>query len=99
MIKQKREILKAASEFTGLSDKMITGRSRQSDILMTRDAVCVVLKKVYGLTDASIATSIGRDRSTVSYAARRHAKRYNKVMAYRQLFNHLLAVAEGEVKA
>jgi len=95
MIKQKTQILEEAEAYTGVSRRVIVGRSRKNDIVMIRDAVSVVMKQTLGLTDGSIAKAIGRDRSSISHAQRRHKKRIVEVDAYRQLFNHLLNSQKG----
>ena len=99
MIKYKDKILKEAERFTGIDSEIIIGKSRKNDVLIIRDAVCIALKQGYGLTDGSIAQSIGRDRSTVSYAQRRHEKRLNDVPIYKALYEHLLSEAQKGVEA
>lgn len=99
MIKQKTQILAEAEDYTGVPRRVIMGRSRTNDVVMIRDAVCVVLKQSLGLTDGSIAKSVGRDRSSISHAQRRHRKRVVESNAYRLLFEHLLAKSQKGVEA
>jgi len=99
MIKQKTQILAEAEAYTGVDRRIIMGRSRTNDIVMIRDAVCVVMKQALGLTDGSIAKAIGRDRSSISHAQRRHEKRIVEVDAYKILYNHLLTKAQKGVAA
>ena len=99
MIKQKTQILAEAEAYTGVPRRVIMGRSRTNDPVMIRDAVCVAMKQALGLTDGSIAKAIGRDRSSISHAQRRHRKRVVEVDAYRMLYNHLLTKAQKGVAA
>ena len=96
MIKIKNEIIREAVAYTGVDEKIIRGKSRKYDNVLIRDAICVAMK-LQGLTDESIARSIGRDRSSVSHIQRRHANRLEKVPAYRSLFKHLIesSLVEG----
>lgn len=97
MIKLKNEIIQEAVAYTGVDEKIIRSKSRKLDNVMIRDAICVAMKELHGFTDESIARSIGRDRSSVSHIQRRHAKRLEKVPAYRVLFDHLInsSIAKG----
>lgn len=97
MIKQKAKILADAEAYTGVSRSVIMGRSRKNDVVMIRDAVCVAMKRVLGLTDEGIARSVGRERSFISYAHRRHEKRIAKVEGYKGLYNHLINKAHQDV--
>lgn len=99
MITIKQKIIEEAADYTGVSQKIITGRSRKRDNVMIRDAISVALKKVCGMSDESIARSIGRDRSSVGYAQKRHARRIESSVAYRLLFEHLQDKAEKRLEA
>jgi len=97
MIKQKARIIAEAEAYTGVNRSVIMGRSRKNDIVMIRDAVCIAMKRVLGLTDEGIARSVGRERSSISYAQRRHEKRIAKVEGYKRLYDHLITKARQEV--
>jgi len=97
MIKQKAQIIAEAEAYTGVNRSIIMGRSQKNDIVIIRDAVCIAMKRVLGLTDEGIARSAGRERSFVCYARRRHEKRMANVEGYKRLYNHLINKAKQEV--
>lgn len=99
MITIKNKIIQEAAAYTGVSSKIITGRSRKRDNVMIRDAISVAIKEAYGMSDQSIANAIGRERSSVGYAQKRHAKRLESSTAYKVLFEHLLKQAQKGARA
>jgi len=99
MIKQKTQILAEAEAYTGVDRRIITGRSRKRDNVMIRDAISAAMKQSCGMSDQSIANAIGRERSAVGYAQKRHAKRLESSTAYKALFEHLLKQAQKGAKA
>ena len=98
MITIKNKIIQEAAQYTGVSHKIITGRSRKRDNVMIRDAISAAMKQSCGMSDQSIANAIGRERSAVGYAQKRHAKRLESSTAYKALFEHLLKQAQKGAK-
>lgn len=81
-----KQIIDAASRVTSLPANVITGKRRTRELVLIRDAVAALSKEHLFRSDDAIAKTLGRERSTVCYANKRHRDRIQNNPFYKKLY-------------
>ena len=86
------EILKAASEYSGITKEEITSRNRHSNIIEIRQFISK-LSTTFGATNEDIGVVLNVDHSTISEALRRFHYRYDHNKDYHDSYEEFKQLA------
>jgi chromosomal replication initiation ATPase DnaA len=86
MIKYKQTIIQSAEDVTGVPAQIICGAKRTDELVNIRDICATIIKEELGSSDQSIALSLKRNRSSITYGHMRHSKKMQNSPFYQNLY-------------